>query len=320
MGVCGMLIFGGAVLAASPCCNKRSIGTLEETRDLKYDSLVKQKEQKDGLDIYKTKIYLYSAKDVKCPLCKFSLPSEENEIINTMLNNGILKVNDLAQKYNNYAWDNYNIDIFTGLDKIYYEFDAIRKSTEENRYYKHICKKNAICQRTEDKAIYIDLIKQEVNYDFDKLLCYDHKKLKNDPEYKDEIVKERINRYNLRMKELRKIELERIYLPLFDENNIEKENQGIYQAKVSIDFLWNGQPKPGDFGYGQIKKVTASHLWLNSYRYVFYSGSKRYLLRYIKQLTGEDYSFSAAVGMSDRELEEFHEFIIKREPEYSTLI
>ena len=58
----GTLFVVGAIIANSPCYGKNSVGTNEERRDLNYKTLVKQNEQKDGLDIYKTQKLLYSSK------------------------------------------------------------------------------------------------------------------------------------------------------------------------------------------------------------------------------------------------------------------
>ena len=198
--------------------------------------------------------------------------------------------------------------------------DEPKKKLEENRYYKHICTKNQICQRNTDQAIYIDLIKQEVNYDFDNLLNYDHKKLRTDQNYKDDIIKKRTNKYNLEMKKQRKKELERIYLPAFEAYTIKKEDTGIYRAKTDIKFSWDMRPKPGDFMYNENQKVTARGLWLTSNYHVHYSASKRLIMKYIQQLTGEDISFSYGIGMSPNEYKEFQDFIIERSSEYSTLI
>lgn len=191
-------------------------------------------------------------------MCKFSLPEEENIIIDTILKTGILKLYHLINRYNDLTTSYERIDIFEDLEKIYLEMDEPKKQIEPNRYYKHICTKNQICQRSEDQAIYIDLIKQEVNYNFDNELNYDPEKLKTDQNYKDNIVKKRIEVYNSIMKKQRKKEIERMYIQEFEAHLIDKDHAGIYKAKQEIKWRWE------DHIRYQLPKRTGIDLFLSS--------------------------------------------------------
>lgn len=77
-----------------------------------------------------------------------------------------------------------------------------------------------------------------MNYDFDKELNYDHEKLKTDQNYKDNIVKKRIEVYNSIMKKQRKKEIERMYIQEFEAYLIDKDHVGIYEAKQEIKWRW----------------------------------------------------------------------------------
>ena len=323
MGVCGLLIGGGIILASSGCCDKNSINTDEGIRDINYSSLEKQENKKDGLDIYKANKFFYSSKDVKCPLCKFSLSKEENSVIDNILQNGYLKFVSICKKYGNLVENPYKIYIFEELESIYSELEEPRKNIEENRYYYHICKRNNICNRTSDKAIYIDLINKKEGYDFDLFLEYDHKKLRKDPEYKEKIIMERTERYHRKMNEIRIREIESEYRPEFEDYCCQKEDSRIYQAKITVKFSYDFRAKPGDIGYDPDPFNLANHLWIISNNYVYYSGSKNKILEYIIELTGETpfkITGIKRIGMSDNEYEEFQEYIKQRDSEYRELI
>ena len=320
MGVIS-LIYTGAVIYGQ-CCGKESIQTNDGLRDLKYNTLVKQEEKKDGLDVYKTNKILNSSKDVKCPLCKFSLSQEENNAIDNILKNGYFKFRDICYEYSRVDYINLTDDILEKLESIYEKLEEPKKYIEENRYYYHLCTRNAECQRMETQAIYIDLIDKDVGFDFDSFLPYDHKKLRTDPEYRKKISQERTEAYNKRMNQIRIKEIENAYRAEFEDYCIEVEDSRIYKAKTGIKFNYDCRAKPGDIGY-QTPEELARSLWDINERYVFYSACKNILLNYIIQLTGESpfkISGITRIGMSDREYHDFQEFIKKRNAEYAELL
>ena len=320
MGVAG-LIFGGVIVAGA-CCGKESIQTNDDLRDLKYNTLVKQEEKKDGLDVYKTNKFLNSSRDVKCPLCKFPLSGEENNTIDNVLKNGYFKFIQIFKEYSSVEFINLTDDILEKLESIYVKLEEPKKYIEENRYFYHLCTRNAQCQRMENQAIYIDLIEKPVGFDFDSLLPYDHKKLRTDPEYRKEISQQKTEAYNKKMNKIRIQEIENYYRAEFEDHCIEVEDSQIYRAKNDIKFDYDCRAKPGDICYKTPEELARS-LWDFNERKVFYSASKNLLVDYIIQLTGETpfkITGITRIGMSDREYYDFQEFIKKRDSEYEELL
>ena len=315
------LIYTGAVIAGA-CCGKESIQTQDDLRDFKYNTLVKQEEKKDGLDVYKTNKFLNGSRDVKCPLCKFPLSEEENKAIDNILKNGYFKFLHIVREYSDVDFINLTDDILEKLESIYAKLEEPKKYIEENRYFYHLCTRNAECQRMENQAIYIDLIDEIVGFDFDSLLPYDHKKLRSDPEYRKEISQRKTEAYNKRMNKIRIQEIENEYRAEFEDYCIEVEDSQIYRAKNDIKFGYDCRAKPGDICYKSPEELARS-LWDCNERMVFYSASKNILLDYIIQLTGETpfkITGITRIGMSDREYYDFQEFIKKRDSEYAELL
>ena len=321
MGVVGGLLYGGAIIVGA-CCGKESIQTNDDLRDLKYNTLVKQEEKKDGLDVYKTNKFLNSSRDVKCPLCKFPLSGEENNTIDNVLKNGYFKFIQIFKEYSSVEFINLTDDILEKLESIYVKLEEPKKYIEENRYFYHLCTRNAQCQRMENQAIYIDLIEKPVGFDFDSLLPYDHKKLRTDPEYRKEISQQKTEAYNKKMNKIRIQEIENYYRAEFEDHCIEVEDSQIYRAKNDIKFDYDCRAKPGDICYKTPEELARS-LWDFNERKVFYSASKNLLVDYIIQLTGETpfkITGITRIGMSDREYYDFQEFIKKRDSEYEELL
>ena len=321
MGVVGGLLYGGAIIVGA-CCGKESIQTNDDLRDLKYNTLVKQEEKKDGLDVYKTNKFLNSSRDVKCPLCKFPLSGEENNTIDNVLKNGYFKFIQIFKEYSSVEFINLTDDILEKLESIYVKLEEPKKYIEENRYFYHLCTRNAQCQRMENQAIYIDLIEKPVGFDFDSLLPYDHKKLRTDPEYRKEISQQKTEAYNKKMNKIRIQEIENYYRAEFEDYCIEVEDSQIYRAKTDIKFDFDCRAKPGDISYKTPEELARS-LWDFNERKVFYSASKNLLVDYIIQLTGETpfkITGITRIGMSDREYYDFQEFIKKRDSEYEELL
>ena len=321
MGVVGGLLYGGAIIVGA-CCGKESIQTNDDLRDLKYNTLVKQEEKKDGLDVYKTNKFLNSSRDVKCPLCKFPLSGEENNTIDNVLKNGYFKFIQIFKEYSSVEFINLTDDILEKLESIYVKLEEPKKYIEENRYFYHLCTRNAQCQRMENQAIYIDLIEKPVGFDFDSLLPYDHKKLRTDPEYRKEISQQKTEAYNKKMNKIRIQEIENYYRAEFEDYCIEVEDSQIYRAKNDIKFGYDCRAKPGDICYKTPEELARS-LWDFNERKVFYSASKNLLVDYIIQLTGETpfkITGITRIGMSDREYYDFQEFIKKRDSEYAELL
>ena len=126
--------------------------------DINYNFLIKKEFQKDGLDVYKPKNRIYSSSQIKCPICKCDFLEEEYLIINNKLN--LANENqlfELIMNFNEEAKSPYKIDNIDDLEIIYKQIRDYTKVIEDNRYYKHNCTNNQLCQRTENLEIYIDL-------------------------------------------------------------------------------------------------------------------------------------------------------------------
>ena len=238
------------------------------------------------------------------------------------MKNGYFKFLHIVREYSDVDFINLTDDILEKLESIYAKLEEPKKYIEENRYFYHLCTRNAECQRMENQAIYIDLIDEIVGFDFDSLLPYDHKKLRSDPEYRKEISQRKTEAYNKRMNKIRIQEIENEYRAEFEDYCIEVEDSQIYRAKNDIKFGYDCRAKPGDICYKSPEELARS-LWDCNERMVFYSASKNILLDYIIQLTGETpfkITGITRIGMSDREYYDFQEFIKKRDSEYEELL
>ena len=170
-------------------CNETYIIENTPKPDLNYDFLIKKNEQKDLLDIYKPKEVIHFSKQIKCPLCKIMLPEEERKIIEDKLNfGGEKKLLSLINKFNNEVESKLNINNIIELENIYIQIQNYFKTIEENRFYKHICRNNDICNRTNNQEIYIDLCTDSIKDNLENLLKIDINKLKTDQNYKNKYL------------------------------------------------------------------------------------------------------------------------------------
>lgn len=317
MGLGGLII--GAVLVGN-CTGCCGVKTLEDTGDPNYNFFKKQNDIKDGLEVYKVIDYMdyIGLNQLRCPLCKYLLPSEEKKIIKEKLDKGEYKLLIIAQEYNRKTKTFNKIDIFDELDKIYKRFEEIKINIEEYRYYKHTCKNNKQCNREKDQDIYLDLLSKEIDFNYDNFLLYEHQRLKTDQNYKNKILSERKDKYEAEMKEKKKIEIERTYLPQFENYTLQKEIVAYNQAIESVEFRYKGDhPEPGSYAY-QTANPSARFCWLGVENYCVYSGNKKKIIQYIERLYGESIDFTP--GMSDSEYEEFQQFIEEVNSEYSSLL
>ena len=91
------------------------------------------------------------------------LPEEEYTIIEEKINKGgENKLLDLIVYYNREAETEDKINNISELEDIYNQIKDYSKKIENNRYYKHICTNNELCQRMNNQEIYIDLCSFEV--------------------------------------------------------------------------------------------------------------------------------------------------------------
>ena len=175
--------------------------TQDEVPDKDYDFLIKQEEQKDGLDVYKPQSTITYCNQIKCPLCKFSMPNEDRNKLQNILSNGGEKLLDSIIRDYNREVDSFDkLDNIDSLEAIYKKMEEITKAIEENRFYKHTCTRNEICKRTQNQDIYIDLWANSPQEKMEKGLKVDFKKLKTDENYKNKYLSDRKIAYEKQIK------------------------------------------------------------------------------------------------------------------------
>ena len=162
--------------------------------DPNYNFFVKvESQQKDGLDIYRASKIIDYYTDLRCPLCKCKIPKEERDIIiNIIYHKGINSLLSNIEQYNNQTERADVVDDINTLEEIYLKIEGYSKSVKENRLYKHTCKNNELCNRTNNQDVYIDLCSID-NLDdyFENNLKININKLKNDLDYKKEYLKKK---------------------------------------------------------------------------------------------------------------------------------
>ena len=77
------------------------------------------------------------------------------------------------------------MDVINDLETVYKDIEEFCKHTEENKYYKHSCK------RFIGQVIYIKLYAYNYDTKYDNYLKLDIKKFKTDENYKNKILNER---------------------------------------------------------------------------------------------------------------------------------
>ena len=196
--------------------------------DESYDFLIKQEEQKDGLDVYKPKQIINFYSQIKCPLCKIKLTKEEELEINGVLETGnVMKLLSKIDEYNNEAKSETKIDNFEELEILYNQMQDYAEILEKNRYYKHTCKNNEICQRNENQDVYIDLCFDSPQNIIEKNMEINFKKLKSDEKYRNKYLSEKEVAYNNYIREKTKKQIEDEYLDDFEEYTFKKEMNGL---------------------------------------------------------------------------------------------
>ena len=193
--------------------------------DESYDFLIKQEEQKDGLDVYKPKQIIKFYSQIKCPLCKIKLTKEEELEINNILETGIvMKLLSKIDEYNNEAKSETKIDNFEELKILYNQMQDYAKILEKNRYYKHTCKNNEICQRNENQDVYIDLCFDSPQNIIEKNMEINFKKLKSNEKYRNKYLSEKEVAYNNYIREKTKKKLNMNIL-MISKNILLKKNK-----------------------------------------------------------------------------------------------
>ena len=212
--------------------------------DPDYDALEEQKETIDGLEVYRTK---YSsaliAKNLRCPLCTYHFPKEEEPELQKMIDNSYEKsILYLINSYHSLMRDIMEVDIFESLTELNNDIVKYISLSDKKRYYKHTCK------RCEFQEIYIDVCLYEKGFNYKSLInkCYVYENWANNPQLKNELLKRRKEVYDeeLRIRELnriyeekraRKNTIEGYYREDFNKVCFEKEMSYYYEAERVID-------------------------------------------------------------------------------------
>jgi hypothetical protein len=305
---------------------KENIEKLKYIPDKNYDFLIKKQEQKDLLDIYKPKNIVRFSSEIKCPLCKIILSDEENSIIENKLNiGGECKLWNLINDFNKDLHNEWNkvdspekIDNISELENIYNQIQNYFKIIEENRFYKHICK------RTNNQEIYIDLCTDYFKDNLEKILYVDINKLKLDKNYKNKYLESRRISYFNYIKQMKKKEIENKYKDEFESITLRKDEQRLEFCKYSIqnqyedDLRRKQQAINTEYCHEIIIVTSASQFFSLKERSLLYSAAKKKLKEFIENLTGENIYHK--IYIEPYEKEEFKAFILEREPEYSELL
>lgn len=160
-----------------------------------YNTFMKTSEKKDGLDIYKTKEYIHSEYQIRCPIIKDKLNEFEKGQMEIQINNSDKNIQNLFNKYNSIINDQYDINIFNKLESINSEIESAKKILEQNRYFLHACKK---------QKIYLDISMYDNDNDFNNLINdkrYIFDNWKNNLNTKNALLEERRINYEKRKKQ-----------------------------------------------------------------------------------------------------------------------
>lgn len=313
-------------MGCSTSLTKEEIEKLKYIPDKNYDFLIKKQEQKDSLDIYKPKNIVNSSSEIKCPLCKIILSDEENSVIENKLDiGGEYKLYSLINNFNRDSHNEWNkvdspekIDNISELENIYNQIQNYFKIIEENRFYKHICK------RTNNQEIYIDLCTDYFKDNLEKILYVDINKLKLDKNYKNKYLESRRISYFNYIKQMKKKEIENKYKDEFESITLRKDEQRLEFCKYCIqneyedDLRRKQQAYNTEYCHEIIIVTSASQFFLSNEKNLLYSASKKKLKEFIENLTGENIYHK--IYIEPFEKEEFEAFILEREPEYFELL
>lgn len=322
MGACGILI-GVGVIVAKGCCSEPL--TNEDKPLLSYDFLIKKDEKKDGLDVYKPKSIIYSINNIRCPLCKFEMPNEDKIIIQNQIKSyGERYLLDIINKYNNEVYTDMKLADINALEKIYNEIQRFCALIKPNRYFKHTCTRNNICRRATNQDIYIELYCYSTENCYEEYLKIDIRKLKTDENYRNDYIKKKEIAYEKYIKRVRKMQIEREYRADFEEYTFNKEKYNYDSSTSFIEYIYTNQlsKKPGEFGYDpKSPDLDATSLFTQYVSKFRYTGTQKRLKQFLQNLTGQriDIIESNYIILRDEEINEFQEYILQREPEYSEL-
>ena len=310
------------------CCESSSSNEEKKSLpDINYDFLMKKEIQKDGLDVYKPKNCISSSSQIKCPICKCNLLEEEYIMINNQLN--LANENYLLQLINNFndeVKSPYKIDNINDLEIIYNQIRECAKAIEDNRYYKHVCTNNELCQRNENQEIYIDLCSLSNLDNFQNILSIDIDRLKTDENYRNKYLNEKAVIYDIYTKKQRKYQIEEKYRPEFERNTFEKEQYDYERITMLIKQIYEDDLARAKMIYPNIPGMipfdynpNPSGFWYAHETNFKYSGTRKKLKKFIEDLTGEN-MYDVIVVMEKWEYEEFQKYILEREPDYEELI
>ena len=130
--------------------------------------------------------------------------------------------------------------------------------------------------------------------------------------------------YEKYIKRVRKMQIEREYRADFEEYTFNKEKYNYDSSTSFIKYIYTNQlsKKPGEFGYDpESPDLDATSLFRQYVSKFRYNGTKKRLKQFLQNLTGQriDIIESNYIILRDEEINEFQEYILQREPEYSEL-
>ena len=218
--------------------------------DPDYNSLKKKEGKVDGLDCYRYAsegCWHLSVDIIRCPLCKYHLPKQEEEkITNLILNSSERAIYNQINNYHDLIRDVYKVDIFDTLAEINTEIDRNLANVDDNIYYRHICR------RSNFKEIIIDIRAYDKGFNYKSLIYkpYAYENWGNNPSAKKRLLDNRQIAYDeqIRIDELnriyeekrsRKNEIENYYQNEFDLHCFEQDRYNYERAKDKMDRDFN---------------------------------------------------------------------------------
>lgn len=317
------MLIGIGVIAAKGCCSEPL--TNEDRPLMSYDFFIKKNEKKDGLDVYKPKYIINYINDLRCPLCKCEMPNEDKIIIqNKIKSGGERYLFDIINKYNTEANTDMKLADINALENIYNKIQRFCALIEPNRYFKHTCTRNNICRRATNQDIYIDLYCNSSENCYEEYLKIDIRRLKTDENYRNDYIEKKEIAYEKYIKRVRKMQIEKEYRADFEEYTFNKEKYNYDSTTSFIKFIYTNQlsKKPGEYGYDpNSPDLNATSLFRRYVGQFMYTGTQKRLKLFLQNLTGQriDIIEQNYIILRDREINEFQEYILQREPEYSKL-
>ena len=248
----GVLIGAVYLCTTQPeCLNKENDDEYEKYNicDPDYDQLQLQNYRINNIDTYRYKDtgYYSSVELIRCPVCKYRLSKEEEEVLQNYINtSNERKILIIKENYHSLVKNVYEVDIFGELELKFHKIENLMEKIDESRYYKHVC------NRSNFKEIIIDITSYEMGFNYRTLIYkpYSYETWGNNESIKNKLLKERQIAYDeqIRIDELnriyeekqrRKEEIENSYESDFDENCREKESYEISQVKRQLDDIVN---------------------------------------------------------------------------------